>query len=510
MQHSLFQIILTILPTLLVALTAIVALVADLFLENRSKAPLVVISHIGLIASMAVNIFVNASDLRFSDVMYCNLFSGEFNAFLVNSLLIAVAGLTVMLSGKYLHVKAIEFGEYYSLLLLATSGAMLMAVADNLILVFVGLEVLSISLYILTGLARKEQRSHEAALKYFLLGAFASAFFLYGVAMIYGGTGLLTATFGKSAPTINYAQMGHIVHTYGVNAYYGLGLAFLLVGLFFKAAIVPFHVWSPDVYEGAPTPVTGFMSIAVKIPTFVVLYNIVTPFFSYSKAESVLSSIHVTHDVLVCILWAFAAITMVIGNAAALRQKDIKRMLAFSSIAHAGYLLMALLVSLPAGDGSFVSDRGLSAIIFYLIVYAFMNLGAFGVVMALAKDGSEPTTIEEFKGLGRSHPKTAAVLTIFLLSLAGIPPTGGFFAKLFLFIVVIKSGYTGLAVLGLLASVIGAAYYLRVAGALWMQPAESEIGEISWTSASRFATAISVLVVCVLFVFASAMLTDIH
>ena len=453
--------ILTISPMLVVILTAMIVLLIDLFLPRDRKSILVVLSLFGLVGA-GISI-VTAWDSAYS--AFGGSVSADNFSLIFQGILIIVTAISIALSEKYIQTKGINYGEYYALMLFSASGAMLMAASKELITTFVGLEVLSIALYILSGFARTEPRSEESAMKYFLLGAFSSAFFLYGIALIYGGA----HTTRLDATLINQFKSGNVVMPYAVA-----GAALLLVGLGFKAAIVPFHSWTPDVYEGAPTSVTAFMSAGAKAGAFAALIRVM------------LALLPIFHF-LTPVIWVLAVLTMALGNAVALLQTNLKRMLAYSSIAHAGYIL----VGLVANNG-----QGVSGIIFYVLVYAFMNLGAFGALIMLARRGQELVKVSDLRGLGRAHPAVAALMTIFMLSLAGIPPTAGFFGKLFLFAAAVDAHQYALAVIGLVVSVIGVVYYLNVIANMWIRDAEVEFPAKVWGHSVLAEVAV---VICALF-----------
>ena len=349
--------------------------------------------------------------------------------------LIALASLLAcLLSVGYLSALGIQHGEYYALVLLSTSGMMLLVSAVDLVMVFLGLEILSIPLYVLAGFDRRRLQSNESSLKYFLIGSFAGALLLYGMALLYGVSG--HTDFEGIRAAWNGAPL----------AWAGLGL--VLIGFTFKIAAVPFHHWAPDVYEGAPTPITAYMSVTVKAAAFAALLRLLTGVLP--AAEPSLTSL----------LWAFAAATMLVGNVMAVIQDNVKRMLAYSSIGHAGYLLIALVTATPDAHG---------ALLFYLLAYLFTNLGAFGVVIALAGEGRERDRIDDFAGLAERRPALAALMTLFMLSLAGIPGTVGFMAKFHLFLAAVRGGQVVLIVLAVLASVVSVYYYLRLPVAMYMR-----------------------------------------
>lgn len=343
--------------------------------------------------------------------------------------LIGVASILVcLLSISYLAQLHINHGEFYSLLLLSTAGMFLLVGAVDLMAVFLGLELMSIPLYVMAGFDRRNLRSNESAFKYFLVGSFASAILLYGIALIYGVTGTLEfAGIQKGFPPGNPLGM--------------IGLAMVIVGFAFKVATVPFHQWAPDVYEGAPTAVTAYMATTVKVAAFAALLRLLVQAFGPVTAS------------LVDLFWILAVLTILVGNVMALIQNNLKRLLAYSSIAHAGYLLIGFATG---------SVEGYAAVLFYLLVYVFTNVGAFAVLVALTQDRRDCDSFDDLAGLARQRPGLAALLTLFALSLAGIPGTAGFFAKFFLFKAAVGSGQTVLALVGVLGSVISVYYYLRL------------------------------------------------
>jgi NADH-quinone oxidoreductase subunit N len=352
---------------------------------------------------------------------FANFFAALFSA----------AGLLAMLiSHGYLSKEGLPPGEYSALLLLSAMGMMLMAAAMDLVIFFLGLELMSVCFYVLAGLARRRATSNEAALKYFLLGAFATGFLLYGIALLYGATGT--------------TQIDRIVSGAGAHVQspmFLIGLALLLVGLAFKVAAVPFHMWAPDVYEGAPTPISGFMSTGGKAAAFSVFLLIFAP-----RLINVVGELRT-------VLAALAALSMVVGNVVAVSQSNVKRMLAYSSVAHAGYILTGIL----AGNAT-----GANGVAFYLAAYTVMNLGAFGVVAMLESTEGKNLTFEEYSGLGARQPAVALLMTVFMFSLAGVPPFAGFFGKYYVFAGAVEGGFTWLAILGVLMSVVSAYYYLRL------------------------------------------------
>lgn len=358
-------------------------------------------------------------------------------------LFLVITGITVLISLRFNERESINRGEYYALLLFACSGMSLMAASGDLIMTFIGIEILSIATYVLAGFKRTDLKCNESSLKYFLLGSFATAFLLYGIALIYGGTG-----------STNYQIIRDLAAFQGppqVSTLMGLGL--LLVGFGFKIALVPFHAWAPDVYEGAPTPVTAFMAVGPKAAGFAALVRVLV------QALPALGPGYWT-----VLLWFASILTMTLGNVVAIRQTNIKRMLAYSSIAHAGYILIGIVSN---------NGPGQAAVLFYLIAYTVMNLGAFTIILSLSETGDAKVNLDDYAGLGRRAPLLAALLSLFLVSLSGIPLTGGFIGKFYLFSAAIKQGYLGLVILGVLNSVVSVAYYFRVIVAMYMrEPAE--------------------------------------
>jgi NADH-quinone oxidoreductase subunit N len=373
-------------------------------------------------------------------------------------LVMAVGILTILLSYGFLARHDAETGEYHALLLFSITGQCLMAAANDLIVVFIGLEISSIASYVLAGYLRDDKRANEAALKYFLLGSFATAFFLYGVALVYGTTGTVNLTAVRDA--ISGQDQPLVV-------FLGLSAALMFVGLGFKVSAAPFQIWAPDVYQGAPTPVSAFLSAGPKAAAFAVFLRIfLTAFGPIGTGWEPL-------------VWLAALLSMTIGNFAALLQTNIKRMLAYSSIAHAGYVLVALTAR---------SETGTAAAMFYLAGYAFMNVGAFAVVSHLSGRGEKYQNIEDMAGLGEKQPLTAALFTIYLLSLIGVPLTAGFFGKFYIFKAALESHLVWLAVLGLLNSAVGAYYYLRILVMMYMrEPGEAATNAPPLTPTLRLA-----------------------
>jgi NADH-quinone oxidoreductase subunit N len=430
-----------ILPELILSVFGIVVMVLDpLVDEENSQRTLGVIGFIGSLAALASTWYMSKfPGLAFSNTIQIDSFSVFFN-FLV----IAIAAVVMLSSFEYMAVQKIRAGEYYALILFGAVGMLLMSSAVELVLIFIGLEISSISTYILAGFRRNDASSSESSLKYFLLGSFATAFFLYGVALMFGATGSTNIDTISQRLQSNPADL--LVFT---------AMALMFVGLGFKVAAAPFHVWTPDVYEGAPAPVVGFMSTAPKAAAFAVLLRVVFAINAPGRFW---------------FLWVAAALSMTLGNIGALVQDNVKRLLAYSSIAHAGYLLVAFAMTSPEN-----SLTGISAAMFYTAAYAAMNVGAFAVVSHLANVGERYVNLEDYEGLGRSSPLLAATLTVFLLSLIGIPITGGFFAKFYVFSAALRANLIWLTIIGVLNSAIGAYYYLRIIVVMYMRESRKEV-----------------------------------
>ncbi len=372
----------------------------------------------------------------------------SFSIFL-DFLYLAVGLATLILSQGYLEKKGNETrGEYPALILFAVIGMMLMTQANDLVMVFLGLELLSLSLYVLVGFLRHDIYSNESGLKYLLLGAFATGFFLFGAALTYGATG--TTNFDGIALAI---ASGDILS----HVFLSLGIGLLLIGFAFKVALAPFHMWSPDVYQGAPTTVTGFLCTAPKAAGFGALMKV----FMTAFPE--------VHDEWQTLFWIMAALTMTVGNISALVQSNVKRMLAFSSISHAGYLAMGVLV---------LDSNSVGAMLFYLAVYSAMNLGAFAII-AVAEREEQGVTFEDYRGLASRHPWLSAAIALFLISLAGFPPTAGFVAKYGLFSVVIAKGYIWLVIIAVLNTLVSVYYYLRLVVNMYMREEEEVLRPVT-------------------------------
>jgi len=426
-------------PVLIIVAASLLIMICEAFLKRENRSYLAYLSLFFLIADGAVCV-------KFWDKGYSyfdgNLSLSNLPLFFAIILIVATF-LVILISVKYLTLQNTNYGEYYALLLFALSGMIIMVSSSDLVVIFLGLEVLSISSYALAGLRREDEKSNEAAVKYFLLGSFASAFLVFGIAMLYG------ATQTTAIPSIiEGLQSGASMGSMGL-----VGLGFVVIGFGFKIAVVPFHMWTPDVYQGAPTPITAFFSVGPKAVGFAVLLRIFIPYFQDALQSQLMQGL----------LWIIAAITMIAGNLIALRQTNVKRILAYSSIAHAGYLMVAILA------------QDIQSLVFYLTAYLFMNIGAFAAIIALGKKDHEYLELEDYKGIGFRYPWIGATFAVFLISLAGFPPTGGFLAKFYVFSAAVRQGLVSLVIIGVLASLVSVFYYLRIIIFMYMKEPSYEV-----------------------------------
>jgi NADH-quinone oxidoreductase subunit N len=435
---------LAILPELVVVGTAIVVLFLELVVPPDRRQWLAVATVVGLLGALAATIPLWGQNRA----AFGGTVVGDSLAAFFNVLLIVITILTVLISPRFLRALELDYGEYYILLLGATAGMMLLAAATSLMTIFLGIELLSISLYVLSGFARTALRSQESALKYLLLGGFATGFLLYGMALIYGATGSTTlrgiAAFTTAAASSNVLLL--------------LGIGFLSVGLAFKASAAPFHMWTPDVYEGAPTVVTTFMSVATKSAAFAAIGRVFIATFPSIASR-----------------WYFplaliAIFSLFIGNLVAITQDNLKRMLAYSGIAHAGYILLGVLPG---------TAQGFTATLFYIAAYSVMNFGAFAVVTAIGAGGEQTAELSYWRGLFYRRPFLATVMTIFMISLAGIPPTVGFFAKLFVFQALVTAQIWAPLVVAVIMTIVSFYYYLRVIVVMLTAPEEAVVEQHS-------------------------------
>ncbi len=444
-----------VIPELIITTVALLLLLVELFVQRKS-----LLGYMGVVTAVAAFVALPMSKGEtFGGMFVSDNYSMYFKViFLINMLL------SILISLRYIKKEKAEYGEYYSLMLFATTGMMFMASAKDLVVLYLGLELMALSTYILAGMKKHDKKSNEAAIKYYLLGSFSSALLLYGIALLYGLTGatdiyIIAAFLKKTA----------------VTPVLLVSMILVAVGFAFKIAAVPFHMWAPDVYEGAPTSVTAFMSVGPKAAGFAVLGRVFFIAFGTLQADWT------------AILIGLSILTMAAGNIVAIVQTNIKRMLAYSSIAHAGYALLGVIAG---------TSEGLSAMIVYLLIYAFMNIGAFAIVILLEK-GEE---ISDYAGLSKSHPLVAFLMLIFMFSLTGIPPTAGFIGKFNIFVAAINAGYTWLVVVAVIFSAISAYYYLRVVMNMYMKMAESDSAMVSSPSLGMalFITAVAVLIIGVL------------
>ena len=420
-------------PVLIVTLAAIAAMLAEAFRQPGERMPIGGLGVIGLVGAIASSVLLWNRNASSFGVLAADNFALFFN------ILLAVIGLlTIAFSPASLEREKLPSGEYYALLLFAIVGMMLMAGATDLLVMFLALEILSLAVYVLTGIRRTDPAGAEASFKYFILGAFSSAFFLYGIAFSFVVTG-----------STRLDRIGEILASQAMaeSTLALLAAGFLAMGFAFKVSAVPFHMWTPDAYQGAPAVVTGFMSTGVKAAAFAAFVRVFLSAFEPLSADWT------------PVLWAVAIATMILGTVVGVVQSNAKRMLAYSSIAHAGYLLVGLVAA---------NATGKAAILFYLVAYAVTNLGAFGVITLLSSSDREFDQVRDFAGLAKARPGMAALMTVFLLSLGGFPPTAGFVAKWYIFSAAVQEGYYGLAIVGVLSSVVAVFFYTRIVVMMYM------------------------------------------
>lgn len=443
---------------------ACLLLLVDLFIPRERKGITAGLAGAGMVVALVMTLGRRGETAEAFGGMFVQ---DGFSTFL-QILFLSVGLVAIAQAFDYLRRRGIERGEYYSLLLFTISGMMLMASAGDLIVVFLALELLSIPLYVLAGFARPEIQSEEASLKYFLLGAFASGFVVYGIALVFGATGTTALEGAVQAATSGSGQPWLLL----------VGAGMILVGLGFKVAAVPFHMWTPDVYQGAPAPVTAFMSVGAKAGGFAALLRVFVSAFpelgqSWGPA----------------VMWV-AAFTMAWGNIAAIAQTNLKRLLAYSSIAHAGYILM----SLPAASAGAVAPEAVRAALFYLLGYAITNLGAWGIVVSLEDSKGGGVDINDLAGLGARRPVMALAMAIFMLSLTGVPPTVGFVGKFYIFRAAIDANLIWLALVGVVTSLISAYYYLRVIVVMYMQEGDPVTRSEAWLNITVWVAALGTFV----------------
>ncbi|MZG52622.1 MAG: NADH-quinone oxidoreductase subunit N [Nitrospinae bacterium] len=444
-------------PVLVLSVFAMGVLVLDLW-AGKNKTLLMFVSLVGLLMT-AISAFAKhpLPAFAFTDSYIVDHLSIFFTCIFTLS-----SALAILLSAEYNERKGMKAGEYYALILLCTVGMIVLASSTDMIMIFLGIEIVSICLYVLAGFRRDDPVSNEAALKYFLLGAFATGFLLYGMTLIYGSTG-----------STNLFKIAEFIKAEGApsSPLLLMGIVLLVIGFGFKVAAVPFHMWAPDVYHGSPTPVTAFMAVGPKAAAFAAFFRVFTEAIPNMAAN---------WEILLCIV---AVLSMFVGNLGAIMQTNIKRMLAFSSISHAGYLLIAVIAkSAMAGSG----------LLFYMLTYAFTTFGAFGIIILLGRKGEENLEMENYSGLAYKHPVLALSMTVFLLSLGGLPPFAGFVAKFYIFSAAIEEGFVTLVIIAVLNSAISFYYYLKVVVFMYMKEPAGEF-QISMTPMTLFVVIIGII-----------------
>jgi len=447
-----------VMPEIVMTVLALFILLADLVFKRKEILGVFSIAS-ALVVAYAL---IGSSGTTFNGMYIADGYSTFFKLiFLLNVVL------TVLISLKYIAIEKVNFGEYYALIIFSTLGMMLMASAGDLMILYLGLELMALSTYILAGFLRHDIKSNEAAIKYFLLGAFASALLLYGTSLIYGLTGT-TELRGIANYIVQRGLSGNPALT--------LSLVLFAVAFSFKIAAVPFHMWAPDAYEGAPTSITAFMSVGPKAAGFAVLGRVFLTAFGSVRIEWA------------AVLVPIAILTMGVGNIVALSQTNIKRMLAYSSIAHAGYALLGIIAG---------TQDGLASVMNYLLIYAFMNMGAFAVIIMLRSEGFKGDSITDYEGLSKTHPLAAALMLVFMFSLTGIPPTAGFMGKFYLFMSAVNAGYTWVVITAVIFSAISAYFYLRIVMYMYMkEPRETVV----LSSSPAIALALAITVAAVIFI----------
>lgn len=444
-------------PEIIMTVSAMVLLMLELIIKNKS-----IIAFLGIATAGAVFYVIPMS---YGETFGGMFISDEFSAYFKFIFLLNLV-LTILISLKYIQRQKSNYGEYYSILLFATAGMMIMASANDLIVLYLGLELMALSTYILAGIKRHDIKSNEAAIKYFLLGAFSSALLLYGISLIYGLT-----------TTTNIYKIAEHLGEAGVSPAVLLSMVLILAAFSFKIAAAPFHMWAPDVYQGAPTSIAAFMSVGPKAAGFAVIVRVFYVAFEQVQTDWT------------AILIGIAILTMAVGNIMALVQTNVKRMLAYSSIAHAGYMLLGVIVG---------TEAGIEAMMVYMLIYAFMNIGAFTIVILLER-GDE---LKDYEGLAKAHPLIAAIMLVFMFSLTGIPPTAGFIGKFYLFKAAVDAGYAWLVVIAVIFSAMSAYYYLRVVINMYMKELKED-APIHLSPSIGLALLITVLMVIIIGVMPS-------
>ena len=452
-------------PELMMTALALIVILVDLFVKKKEVMAVISMAGVALVGLSLLGPRGETFGTMFISDGYSTFFK---LIFFINVIL------TILISIKYISVERVNYGEYYGLILFSTIGMMIMASAGDLIVLYLGLELMALSTYILAGFIRQDVKSNEAAMKYFLLGAFSSGFLLYGISLVYGLTG-----------TTDLKAIASFIGERGLsdNLSLLLSVIFLTVAFGFKIAAAPFHMWAPDVYEGAPTSITAFMSVGPKAAGFAVLGRVFLVAFASVKVDWV------------AILIPLSILTMAVGNIVALSQTNIKRMLAYSSIAHAGYALLGIIVA---------NNEGLASMMNYLMIYAFMNIGAFAVIVMLRSEGFRGDSIYDYEGLAKTHPLAAALMLIFMFSLTGIPPTAGFIGKLYIFMAAINAGYTWLVIVAVLFSAISAYFYLRIVMYMYMRDPKTTV-TLTTSFSSGVVLAVTTAAVLIIGVFPTAL-----
>ncbi len=450
-----------VMPEILMTAFALIVLLLDLLIKKKEAVAVISIAGVSIISLS----LLKTTGSTFGGMYIADGYSTFFKIiFFINVIL------TILISIKYIAIERVNYGEYYSLILFSTIGMMIMASASDLITLYLGLELMALSTYVLAGFIRHNLKSTESALKYFLLGAFSSGFLLYGISIVYG----LTGTTDLKAIATFITERG-----LSGNLSLLLAIAMLTVAFGFKIAAAPFHMWAPDVYEGAPTSITAFMSVGPKAAGFAVIGRVFMIAFAAVKADWA------------TILIPVSILTMAVGNIVALSQTNIKRMLAYSSIAHAGYALLGIITA---------NSEGISSMMNYLFIYAFMNIGAFAVIIMLRSEGIKGEDLSDYEGLSKTHPMAAALMLIFMFSLTGIPPTAGFIGKLYVFMAAINAGYTWLVIIAVIFSAISAYFYLRVVMYMYMRDPKAEL-PLTTSFTNGLALAVTTAAVLIIGVF---------
>src|ERR1700754_1543869 len=464
-------------PEVVVCIAAVIVMMVDAFARPTQRWVTGGISMAGLFGATVLTIWLWSSGLNTTEAFGGMIVLDELRlGFTLVFLLVSF--LTLLLSNVWVETEKLPAGEFHSLLLFATVGMMLMASGGDLVIIFLGLEILSIATYVLAGFRRTDPRSNESSLKYFILGSFSSAFLLFGIALIYGATakvvpGALPGQQSIMAGTTNISEIAELLDESLYPPLLFAGAALMLIGFGFKIASAPFHVWTPDVYEGAPTPVTAFMAAGPKAAGFAAFMRVFLFAFPFVAAGASRGAGAQLHTAWLDALWLLAVLTMSVGNVVALVQTNVKRMLAYSSIAHAGYALVGF-VAAGAAPNEERMQSAVAAVVFYLLVYAVMNIGAFAVVTLVARSGDRRTDVEDYRGIGFQSPALSLTLSLFLLSLLGVPLTAGFMGKVVVFSEALKQQFYWLVLIGVLNTAVSVYYYLRLVVVMFFRERTTE------------------------------------